>query len=135
MMNLGEGISAIFSEKPASPPVEVKPGQMIGQFRLASVNEQEAVFEWDGKTIRKRLHELMDRTIRDNEAAVARTAAVAPQAPAVVKAPVGPGPATNAGTRACVVNDDTPPGAVVDGFRKVVVETVFGPACRWEPVK
>jgi hypothetical protein len=37
--------------------------------------------------------------------------------------------------RGCKPGDDSPAGAVVDGFKKVVSATPFGSACRWEQVK
>jgi len=32
------------------------------------------------------------------------------------------------------VNDSTPDGSVVDGYRKISVPTPFGNGCRWDPV-
>ena len=37
--------------------------------------------------------------------------------------------------RACSMSDPTPEGKVVDGFKKVVVNTLFGKSCYWEKVK
>jgi TonB family protein len=38
------------------------------------------------------------------------------------------------GFKRCELNDNTPAGTVVDGYRKVVSPTPFGEACRWDPV-
>ena len=40
------------------------------------------------------------------------------------------------GFKRCELNDNTPAGTIVDGYRKVVSRTPFGEACRWvsEPV-
>ena len=135
MMNLGDGLTAVFAEKSGSPGKEVKPGEPIGQFMLIAVNEQEAVFGWDGKTYRKRVEEILDRSRKEDQD-TSRPAAPPPGAapPPVAKVATGPGAETGAGTRACNVNDSTPEGAVVDGYRKVSANTPFGKACRWEAV-
>jgi hypothetical protein len=137
MMNLGDGLTAVFAEKSGGTPREVKPGQQIGQFKLIAVNEKEAVFGWDGKEFHKAVLDIMDRTLTEN-AETSRPAAPPPGAgvppPAVVKIPTGPGAQTTESTRACNTNDSTAAGAVVDGYKKVSVQTVFGAACRWEKV-
>jgi hypothetical protein len=140
LMNLGDGLTAVFADKAGGTPREIKPGDPIGQFTLVSVNEQEAVFAWDGKTFRKPVNDIMDRTIVDaGESGRSTTSAAAPAAapppPPAVKVAAGPGADTGAGTKACVPNDSTPAGAVVDGFRKVTMSTPFGLACRWEAAR
>jgi SAM-dependent methyltransferase len=91
---------------------------------------------FNGEQITKGVDELKVRDEENSQqaATTARTevpAAAAPQP--MIQA--GPGVDIGAGRRACVKNDSTPPGAVVDGLRKVVTESPFGPVCRWEPVK
>jgi hypothetical protein len=135
MMNIGDGLTAVFAEKPGGPGAEVKPGEKIGQFKLVSVNEQEAVFEWDGREFHKRVEEILDRTLKENTDTPHAVAASAAAAPAqAVKLASGPGAQTGEATRACSPNDSTPSGAVVDGYRKVMTATPFGQACRWEAV-
>jgi len=41
----------------------------------------------------------------------------------------------NGEIRSCVAGDQSPNGAVKDGYRKVVVPGPFGPSCHWEPAK
>ena len=48
-----------------------------------------------------------------------------------VKAPV----LSQGGVKPCVAGDNQPPGTVVAGYKKVVSQTPFGAACRWEPAK
>jgi hypothetical protein len=133
-MNLGDGLTAVFSEKANSPPQEVKPGQKIGQFTLVSVNEQEAVFAWNGKDYRKTIEEIQDRS-REAPAETSRTdAPPPPPAAAPPKVAAGPGVETGVGIRACAPNDSTPPGTVTDGYRKIVTRSPFGESCRWEAV-
>jgi hypothetical protein len=33
--------------------------------------------------------------------------------------------------KACQPGDTSPAGTVVDGYKKIVEQTPFGPACRW----
>jgi hypothetical protein len=131
----GEGLISVFSIKASDPPIEVKPGDRIGHFTLVSVNEQEAVFAWNGNQYRKSVEEIRDRS-KEQSGETSRPAAPAPgAAPApVVKRPLGPDKPTGEGTRACNPSDSNPAGAVVDGFRKVEFSTPFGKACRWEAV-
>ncbi|MEQ1947363.1 MAG: hypothetical protein ABL995_09245 [Bryobacteraceae bacterium] len=39
------------------------------------------------------------------------------------------------GLRACVSSDDSPSGAILSGFKKNILKSMFGEICRWEPVK
>jgi hypothetical protein len=135
-MNIGTGPMASLSEKPNSAHVFLHPGETIGQFKLVDVNTDEITLEWEGKTIRKSVDELLDRGAPQQ--AVATAARTEQQAPpsqqAVAKTAVGPGADTGAGFKRCEPNDSTPAGTVVDGFRKVLSPTPFGEACRWDPV-
>ena len=135
MMNLGDGLTVVFAEKSGGAGVEVKPGERIGQFTLVAVNEQEAVFGWDGKTYTRRVEEIVDRAPQE-KSETSRPAAAPPAAAPAAKVQAGPGTETGAATRACVTNDSTPAGAVVDGYRKVMLPpTPFGQPCRWEAVR
>jgi hypothetical protein len=135
-MNIGTGPMASLSEKPASAGVFLHPGETIGPFKLVDVTSDEITLEWEGKTIRKNVDELLDRSGSQQPAApAARTEQPAtPAAPAVAKSATGPGADTGAGFKRCEPNDSTPAGTVVDGYRKVVSPTPFGEACRWDPV-
>jgi hypothetical protein len=134
-MNIGTGPMASLSEKPNSAGVFLHPGETIGQFKLVDVNSNEITLEWEGKTIRKNVDELLDRGATQQPVAqAARTEQPAAPAPAAVKTPTGPGADTGAGFKRCEPSDSTPAGTVVDGYRKVVNPTPFGEACRWDPV-
>jgi hypothetical protein len=137
VMNLGDGPMAILSEKPNMPNREYRAGQQIGEFKLVAINSREIVLEWNGKQVVRRLEDLVQRHQRE-EAAPQRTDGPAPAAPApaaVTRVQAGPGVDIGRGVRACVANDSTPAGAVVDGMRKVVSDSPFGAVCRWEPVR
>ena len=138
MMNLG-GITVVLSADANSPHQGIQIGESIGQFKLVDVNTEEITFEWDGQTITKKLEELEDHTaVQPQTTSVASAPAPArtetPAAPAQTT-PLGPGTDIGAGLRSCQPNDANPPGAVVDGFRKVVLFSPFGQTCRWEPVR
>jgi len=45
------------------------------------------------------------------------------------------GPVLPGGMRACVNSDNSPPGTVHSGYRKVQTMSIFGAACQWEPAK
>jgi hypothetical protein len=137
VMNLGEGPTAILSEKPGAQHRGYRAGEKIGEFKLVALNNQELVLEWEGKYLKRRIEELADRrpTVEARPEQTEQTPAPQAQS-ATAGAPKGPG-ATDMGnsTRACVPGDNTPAGTVQDGLRKVVNKTPFGESCRWEPVK
>ena len=138
MMNLG-GITVVLSVDANSPHQGIQIGESIGQFKLTGVNTEEITFEWDGQTITKKLDELKDQAPVQQQAAAAPVAPLpgrteTPAAPAP-QSPLGPGTDIGSGLRACQANDSTPAGAVVDGFRKVVLFSPFGQTCRWDPVR
>ena len=136
MMNIGDGPAAILSINAASPQMEIHPGEVIGPFKLVDVNSQEIALEWDGKIIRKTVDEILDRTTRQVAADASGPAPAAPAAPVqpVIKTALGPGEDTGRGYKVCLPNDNTPDNAVVDGYKKVSLQTPFGNACRWDLV-
>ncbi len=140
MMNLG-GITVVLSADANSPQQGIQIGESIGQFKLAGVNTEEITFEWDGQRVTRKLDELKDHGAPPQQAAAAPVAATplparseTPAAPPV-QSPLGPGQDIGAGFRACQPNDSNPPGAVVDGYRKVVLISPFGQSCRWDPAR
>jgi hypothetical protein len=141
MMNIG-GITVVLSADANSPQQGIEIGESIGQFKLAAVNTEEITFEWDGQRITRKLDELKDHSGTPPPAAAATPVAAAPPAvrseapaPPPVQNPLGPGQDIGAGFRACQPNDSNPAGAVVDGYRKVVLTSPFGQTCRWDPAR
>ncbi len=133
-MNLGDGQMVILSEG-SGPHKPIRPGEMIGEYKLVGATRTELAFEWDGKIIRKRVEEVMTRggPQKQAEAQAPAPAAPAPQKAAPIK--MGPGPDTGAGFKACNPNDGYPAGSVVDGYRRVDMVSPFGIQCRWDPVR
>ena len=139
MIDLGDGPTVILSEKAGARHRGYRPGETIGEFKLLAINGQELTFEWDGKQVKKRLEEIIDKKAAESTAPPpeGQTAAAKPAAaPVTSLAPLKAGPGVELGenSRACVPGDTTPPGTVQDVFRKVVNKTPFGDSCRWERV-
>lgn len=136
VMDLGDGLTAIMSEKSGAPSHGVRAGEKIGPFLLVSLNRQEAVFDFEGRKVSKKLEELIPRTSASESGEPARAASQGPPPPTVRQASVsGPGASLGSGIRACQPGDSDPPGTVREGYRKVVTQTPFGQMCRWEPVQ
>lgn len=117
------------------------PGDVIGEFKLVSVDNKEIIFDWNGKQVSKRLDEIMAKNAApQSEAAPAPVAAAAPpptEASSSLSGPVEgrPGKEVPGGIRTCNPGDTSAPGTIADGFQKKVNTTPFGVTCRWEPVK
>lgn len=137
LIDLGDGLTAIMSEKPGGPGQGVRAGEKIGPFILAALDRQQAVLEWEGRKLTKKLEELIPRGAQAQGPAANPQAASAPPPQPVVQRPAvsGPGAAIGGDVRACQPGDTDPPGTVREGYRKVVTQTPFGLMCRWEPVK
>lgn len=132
VMNLGDGPIAIIAEKSGARHREYRKGDRVGEFRVVAIGAQEVALEWEGKLVTRTVEQIAPA--EQAQPAPERTPATAPP-PAVVKTALGPGNEIAAGTRACQPNDSNPAGAVVDGYRKIVVPSPFGDSCRWEAVK
>jgi hypothetical protein len=135
VVDLGDGPMAIMSEGPKAPHRDYQPGDKVGPFKLVAVDNEELVLEWEGKTIRKRFDEMIDRsTAPPPVPGPAATAAAAPPPP-VTKAPAAPGGELSGGVKACQPGDTSPAGTVADGMRKVIKPSPFGARCYWESDK
>jgi hypothetical protein len=137
VLNLGDGPTAIMSEKPGAAHRDFRPGDQVGAFKLVALDADEIVLEWDGKTITKKVEELIDHSAPPPPAPAKVVAVAAPPAeqPAPPKsAPAAPGVDLGGrGIRACQPGDSSPAGTVADGMRKVIKSTPFGKNCYWEP--
>ena len=149
MMDFGDpqGPIALITESGAAGHTEVHAGEMVGAFKLVAFNRQEMTLDWNGTVIHKRLNEGGSAQAQSKApatgGAVLPTLGIIPgQAPAdATPAPkpqgsqLGPGAEVTESTRACQPNDNTPTGAVADGYRKVVRMTALGTSqCFWTAV-
>ncbi len=78
VMDLGQGPTVILSEKAKSPHRGYRIGEQVGQFKLVAVDPSELEFEWDGKQVRRKFEELVDKTPPEAPAAQPAAAAAAP---------------------------------------------------------
>jgi hypothetical protein len=147
VLGLPSGTKAIMSEKAGVSGRAVRAGDTIGEFRIASLDPQNVVFDWDGKQIARKIEELIDRSSGPGgvQSAAGQPGGSSPspqQQNNGQPVPAAPGkemPGTVPGQpaqRACVPGDNSPAGTVVGGFRKNSVPTPFGAAfCSWVPVQ
>jgi hypothetical protein len=136
VMAFGGTPIVMLSEKAGAPAKGYRPGEKVGEFKLLAVNNTHILFEWEGLRVLRRLEDITDKSAAPAEAPAAATTAAAAAAPQVV-APTRPTPGVQLGaeTKACVPGDNSPPGTMADGYRKVVTQTPFGASCRWELAK
>jgi hypothetical protein len=136
VLGLPSGTKAIMSEKPGVAGRSVQAGDTVGEFKIASIDPQNVVFDWDGKQISRKIDELIDRSNGGGPSGGGQAAAVQPSAPAPVVSnnsqPVPSGPGKGG---ACVAGDTSPSGTVVGGYKKNAVQTPFGAICSWAPVQ
>jgi hypothetical protein len=140
-MNLGNGWFALMApgDQPSPVSKRVLPGEEIGGYKLVSIGASNVVLEWQEKKITLDISESARRVPGNVE----RTASASPRpapgsAPSPVRsiAPVFGGAASVPAPRLGPpgVSPDAPPGTVVGGKRKVLVQTPFGPLVQWEDV-
>jgi hypothetical protein len=141
---LWEGVppTVVLSDRAGGAQKGYHPGDMIGEWKVVSIDNQFVVFEWDGKQFQKRLDELLDKTTLTSEGpapAAAASAAVTnltPSAPTVQTLSSGraegPGVDLGGNVKGCVAGDTSPAGTISGGMRKVVTSTPFGSSCHWE---
>jgi hypothetical protein len=146
VVRMGDEPVALLSESGSQVQKAVMPGGKIGGFRLLEVGEEELVFEWEGRQIRRSIQELQAKAAAppapanqaQRTAAGAERTASAGQAATNIAATgesKGPGRDLGSGYKACQPGDTAPVGTIRDGYRKSSVSTPFGQGCRWELVK
>lgn len=129
LMDLGEGPTIVLSEKPESAHRGYHLGESIGPFKIVAVDNTVIEFEWDGKPVRRRLDELVSRTVvADAKGAAAAAPPPSSGAPGTTTlggsttiagtAKAGPAPGPEGKLRRCVDGDDSPSGTVTDGYKK-----------------
>jgi len=144
VIDIGEG-PMVFLGQADGKQRPYKRGDIVGPWKIMAIVDDRITLEWteQNKTFEKTLDELRDRT-GGGAAAQAANNSAPPPADAVItqrietaktEGPVNaPGPSSGQ-SKLCNPGDTSPAGAVVDGYRKVVIKTPFGEVCRWDPVQ
>jgi hypothetical protein len=137
---LWDGIppTIVLSEKGDGPQRGYHPGDTIGPWKLVSLDNKYADFEWDGKEFQKRIDELIDRTPIAQAQAPAAPAAAPKAGSQSLSNSSHSGPGVDlggGGFKGCLSDDSSPSGTVVDGMKKVITATPFGQNCHWESAK
>jgi hypothetical protein len=135
VLGLPSGTKAIMADKAGASGRSVHAGDMIGDFKIASLNPQDVIFEWEGKQIPRKIEDLIDRSsVPAPGGQPGPVQSSGPPRPVVnggQPIPVGPGPGNS-----CVPGDNSPSGTVVGGFKKSFAQSPFGPiGCTWVPVQ
>jgi hypothetical protein len=140
VLGLPSGTKAIMAEKAGVGSRSVHEGDVIGDFKIASLNPQSVTFDWEDQHISRKIEDLIDRSNPPpNGGGQGPAVSIQPvqqtsQPPAAAKdlgVEVGsPGQSV----RVCKPGDNSPAGSVVDGYKKTVIPTPFGNMCRWEAV-
>lgn len=132
-----EGPIAIMSLAAKLPHKAIHPGEMIGEFKLLAVSKDGIDLQWRDQTVHKKLEEVMDRSHDSGpqqKAQAPAAASIAEQQPPAPAGEHGPGAEAGAGIRRCIPGDTTPVGTERDGYRKIIRQGPFGPACYWEAI-
>lgn len=142
VLDFGDGPVIMMSPRQGEPARGYMAGDAVGDYTLVALNYEEIVLEWEGQQMKKRISELIQRApvverAADRRAAAAKTQTIAAAPPTTVSTQPQSGPGVTLGGdfRACIQGDPTPPGTVMEGYRKLVSDTPFGKACRWELVR
>ena len=147
VLNMPTGAIVMMSDKPGARQRGIQAGETIGQFKLVSVEGEELVLAFEDRTVKKKLQELMERAQEPaapgsgggptqlQGVAPGTTVTTSSAAPPAPSGKPEPGAKLTDTLAACQAGDTSPPGSVVNGMRKVVSQTPFGPACRWESIK
>jgi hypothetical protein len=122
------------------PQKKYHAGDKVGPFQLVSFDREKVVFDWNGKLVERKPEELKEQAGSAQEEADAAPPRVAPVVLVPPPAPDAPkisekiGADNGAGIRQCVAGDTTPPGTIIDGYKKVETMNMFGKTCMWQQV-
>lgn len=135
------GDPVILLSLPKGPQKKYHAGDKVGPFQLVSFDREKVVFDWDGKIVERKPEELVEKQSTQQQAAAdAQPERVAPvklipdPPPNAPKVSEKIGADNGGGVRMCVTGDTTPPGTIVDGYKKVVTTNMFGATCMWQSV-
>jgi hypothetical protein len=122
-------VPTIFLGIGGAPQRGYQAGARVGDFTLVAFDDKTVTFTWNQKEVKRTLEELAQNQAVAPPPPVTQTAAVMP--PVVSHAENSGKP--DAASRPCVAGDDSPSGTVApDGYKKVIIQTPVGSACRWD---
>lgn len=127
VLGLPSGTKAIMSERPGLASRSVHAGDVIGEFRIASLDLDNVVFTWEDKKVHGRTEDLIVRSSPSTHWAAAK-----PTAPATQLQNDGQ---AGRSELPCVSGDKSPAGTVVGRYQKKSVSTPAGPVCSWVQVQ
>jgi hypothetical protein len=141
-MTLGDPV--VFLATGPAAQKSYHPGDKVGPFELVTFDREKITLAWNGKTVERKLQELVPK--EPIAVVQAASAAAAPSSAPQVKS-IG-GPSESAAAKGpfgvdmgggnlfgCKADDTAPNGTVVNGFKKVIVRGLMGLSCHWEQVK
>lgn len=137
VMGLPSGVKAVMAEQSGSGTSVVKVGDTVGEFKVMALNTKQVTFDWNGKAVTKGIDELLDRSGPPTPGQPGVAVSAPQPTPAAPQSKPDPlkgveiGDGVGPSVKACKAGDSSPPGSIVDGYKKVVEATPFGPACRW----
>jgi hypothetical protein len=132
------GDPVVLLSLPKGPQKKYHAGDKVGAFQLVSFDREKVVFDWNGKTVERKPEELKEQAASaQQEEADPAPPVVRPQILVPAPPPDAPkldpkiGADNGAGVHQCVQGDTTPPGTIVDGYKKVETMNMFGKTCMW----
>jgi hypothetical protein len=154
-MNFGGDPRVVLALAAGGAQRSYKLGETVGAFKLLEVQATGLVFEWDGKKVPARYADMRDTTSQAQNQAPTQSGSASATVATISSASssssdtaqksvgsvinpgreLGPGPETGTDVRPCLANDNSPPGTVVDGYRKVIGNHLMGKSCYWQKVQ
>jgi hypothetical protein len=130
VLGLPSGATAIMSEGPGLASRSVHAGDVIGEFRIASLDLDNVVFTWEDQKVYRRIKDLM---VRSNASATgaAHSAAANPSAPATPAPQLQNDGQSGRSELPCISGDKSPAGTVVGRYKKKSASTPAGLVCSW----
>jgi hypothetical protein len=145
-MALGQPV-VLLAVTPTTEQKSYRAGEDVGKFKVVAWDSESITLNWDGKDVVRKLADLAPKEKDAGPAApqpAPNTSSAAPKSsllgasdkpPEIATKAPAPGVDMGSGFRGCVAGDTSPPGTVVDGYKKNVVQSLMGQQCFWEKVK
>ncbi len=134
------GDPVILLSLPKGPQKKYHAGDKVGDFKIVSFDREKVIFDWDGKLVERKPEDLKEVAAAPEPSAEVAASNFHPvklipdPAPDAPKVSEKIGADNGGGIRQCVQGDTTPPGTIVDGYKKVVTTNMFGATCMWQAV-